>query len=119
MLGRVRFDHIEMCAREVCRTFRRKDDMATCIATLTSLDETLASLRSQLAAATAESSPTEIADKEQEDSNLAVSRRPATPSYTALEESLDIPRAKRLITAREKSIKSVRAALKKIQEKSA
>ena len=121
MLGRVRFDHIEMCAREVCRTFRRKDDMATCIVTLTSLDETLASLRSQLAAAMAmaESSTIEIADKEQEDSNLAVSRRPATPSYTALEESLDIPRAKRLITARENSIKSVRAALKKIQEKSA
>ena len=119
MLGRVRFDHIEMCAREVCRTFRRKDDMATCIATLTSLDETLASLRSQLAATTAVSSTTETADNEQKDSNLVVSRRPATPSYTALEESLDISRAKRLITARENSIKSVRAALKKIQENSA
>ena len=52
MLGPVRFDHIETCAREVCHTFRLKDDMATSIATLTSLDDILASLRAELASLT-------------------------------------------------------------------
>ncbi|KAJ2965908.1 hypothetical protein NUW54_g13960 [Trametes sanguinea] len=51
MLGPARFDHIELCAREVCRTFRLKDDMATSIATLSSLDDILASLRAELASA--------------------------------------------------------------------
>ncbi|RPD57699.1 ribosomal protein S5 domain 2-like protein [Lentinus tigrinus ALCF2SS1-7] len=119
MLGRVRFDHIEMCAREVCHVFRRKDDMATCIATLTSLDETLASLRTQLAAATAEGSTSAERGDPQADGTSAASvpKKPPAPSYTALEESLDVAKAKRLITARENSIKSVRAALKKVQEK--
>ena len=105
MLGPVRFEHVETCAREVCRTFRLKDDMATCIATLTSLDDILASLRSELSALTPS-----------DEGTPDPSKKPA-PSYAALEQSLDVTKAKRLITARENSIKSVKLALAKAQAK--
>ncbi|CDO77518.1 hypothetical protein BN946_scf184912.g17 [Trametes cinnabarina] len=136
MLGPARFDHIELCAREVCRTFRLKDDMATCIATLTSLDDILASLRAELASLTAAitvktdtDSSTQTAGNtsatapSEVDSSHPITPAPtaksatAHPSYTALEESLDITKAKRLITARENSIKSVKLALQKARAK--
>ena len=114
MLGPARFDHIEMCAREVCRAFKLKDDMATSIATLKSLDDILADLRKELAALQA---------KKSTDGDASTSEGKASPSipapkkasnpYAALEESLDVTKAKRLITAREHSIKSVKLALKK------
>ncbi len=119
MLGPVRFDHIEMCTREVCHTFRVKDDMATSVATLTSLDDILASLRAELASLTASKPPADaegsIAGTEG-DASTAVAAVPAKksrPSYAALEESLDVAKAKRLITARENSIKSTKVALQK------
>ncbi|KAH9855931.1 ribosomal protein S5 domain 2-like protein [Lenzites betulinus] len=112
MLGPARFDHIEMCTREVCQTFRLKDDMATSIVTLTTLDDILASLRAELASLTRppESDSTAATD------GAAAAPAPAkkaSPSYAALGESLDIAKAKRLITARENSIKSVKQALQK------
>ena len=116
MLGPVRFEHIEMCAREVCRTFRLKDDMSTCIATLSSLDDILADLRAQLASLTSQGS--EAAGTSSASTANTAPKKPA-PSYTALEESLDVVKAKRLITARENSIKSVKLALKKAQSKNA
>ncbi|KAH8087808.1 ribosomal protein S5 domain 2-like protein [Cristinia sonorae] len=96
MLGPVRFSHIEKCAREVCRTFRQKEDMEECITTLTSLDDILATLRAELALSTS------TARKDQD--------------YGALLESLDTKRAKRLIAARENSIKAVKLALQKCKE---
>ncbi|KAL7277763.1 hypothetical protein ACG7TL_008705 [Trametes sanguinea] len=134
MLGPARFDHIELCAREVCRTFRLKDDMATSIATLASLDDILASLRAELASITAENAKTTEADGPVETAGSASAAfegdasRSATPivrsaksrpNYTALEESLDVAKAKRLITARENSIKSVKVALQKARAKPA
>ncbi|KAI0629426.1 ribosomal protein S5 domain 2-like protein [Trametes polyzona] len=116
MLGPARFDHIETCTREVCRAFRLKDDMATCIATLTSLDDILASLRAELASLTTPSKvdgPSEAATSTDPDVIVAVPAKKGRPSYAALEESLDIAKAKRLITARENSIKSVKLALQK------
>ncbi|TFK87572.1 ribosomal protein S5 domain 2-like protein [Polyporus arcularius HHB13444] len=123
MLGRVRFDHIEMCAREVGHAFRRKDDMATCIATLASLDKTLALLRTQLAGATRTADTNDAKETGEEnstvDGSVIIAKKPSDPSYSALEESLDVAKAKRLITARENSIRSVRVALKKAQDKTA
>ncbi|KAI0326330.1 ribosomal protein S5 domain 2-like protein [Cubamyces sp. BRFM 1775] len=128
MLGPARFDHIELCTREVCRTFRLKDDMATCIATLTSLDDILSSLRAELASLTASkpisdgSEPSNRGVGEQPTSEggtsviAAVPTKKTRPTYTALEETLDVARAQRLITARENSIKSVKQALQKARD---
>ena len=114
MLGPARFDHIETCAREVCRTFRLKDDMATCVATLTSLDDILASLRAELTSINA----TKLASEATPTTSVAT-KKPTSNSYAALEESLDIAKAKRLITARENSIQSVKQALKKARTQDA
>ncbi|KAI0369020.1 hypothetical protein BV20DRAFT_980383 [Pilatotrama ljubarskyi] len=117
MLGPVRFDHIETCAREACRAFRLKDDVADAIATLTSLDDILASLRAELAALSAPSAPTPDAEQEQ-GVTIASKETKARPSYAALEESLDIAKAKRLVAARENSIRSVKQALQKARARS-
>lgn len=109
MLGPMRFNHIETCTHEVCRTFRLKDDMSTYIATLTSLDDILANLRAELVSTTSQESET---------GTFNAPKKTST-SYTALEESLDVARAKRLITARENSIKSVKAAVRKAEVKTA
>ncbi len=114
MLGPARFDHIETCAREVCRTFRLKDDVATCVATLSSLDDILASLRAELASITAAKSAPEAAP-----STSVATKKSTTNTYAALGESLDVAKAKRLITARENSIKSVKQALKKVRAQDA
>lgn len=113
MLGPARFDHIETCTREVCRTFRLKDDMATYVATLTSLDDILASLRAERASLAASTKSTESSAAN--GTVNADTTAPKRPSYAALEESLDIAKAKRLISARENSIKSVKLALQKAQ----
>ena len=107
MLGPVRFAHFETCTREVCRTFRLKDEMSDLIATLTSLDDILASLRADLAKLTA--SPSD--GSEPATVSAPTARKPM--NYEALKESLDITKAKRLVTARENAIKSVKTALKK------
>ncbi|KAI0758494.1 ribosomal protein S5 domain 2-like protein [Trametes elegans] len=138
MLGPARFDHIETCAREVCRTFRLKDDMSTCIATLISLDDILASLRAELAALTAAPAkpsgdtaagpapaqadggsgsvtapPVPSTGGGSAITPIVVGEKKSRPSYAALEESLDLAKAKRLVTARENSIRSVKQALQK------
>ena len=102
MLGPARFTHFESCAREVCRAFRLRDDVETAVATLRSLDDILASLRSELARHTAMDTGAEPSASQAK-----------APDYTALEEELDLKKAKRLITARENSIKSVKTALRK------
>ena len=85
--------------------------MATCVATLTSLDDILASLRGELPSVSASQS------SEAASSQSAPAKKSKTNPYAALEESLDIAKAKRLIAARENSIKSVKQALKKAREK--
>ncbi|EPT00411.1 hypothetical protein FOMPIDRAFT_1122786 [Fomitopsis schrenkii] len=106
MLGPVRFAHFETCTREVCRTFRLKDEISDLIATVTSLDDILMSLRADLARLTADPSEGESAT-----AMAPVPRKP--PNYESLKESLDIAKAKRLVTARENAIKSVKTILKK------
>ncbi|CCM03926.1 uncharacterized protein FIBRA_06078 [Fibroporia radiculosa] len=108
MLGPVRFTHFETCAREVCRTFRLKDDITAALSTLTSLDDILASLRADLAA---------LDDSSNAIGGIGQSQPKKSQDYTALEESLDVAKARRLIKARENAIKSVKAALRKGQEK--
>lgn len=101
MLGPVRFTHIEDCTREVCQAFRTKDELEDCIATLGTLDDMLALLRSELAELNGTKQNTNSEAKKKQD-------------YKAL---LDLSKAKRLVTARENSIKSVQASLLKAKEK--
>ncbi|KAF9804052.1 hypothetical protein IEO21_09481 [Rhodonia placenta] len=107
MLGPVRFAHFETCAREVCRKFRLKDEMAGLIATLSTLDATLDTLRSELAQLTTESTPSESRTPTKASSSQK------KPDYSELHESLDISKAKRLVKARENATKVVRNALQK------
>ncbi|KAH9920929.1 uncharacterized protein B0H18DRAFT_1086273 [Fomitopsis serialis] len=59
--------------------------------------------------------PLDLAKSTASTSDAAPTTKKA-PNYDSLKESLDIGRAKRLVTARENAIKSVKAALKKQQE---
>lgn len=103
MLGPIRFDHIKTCAGEVCHIFRIKDELEESIATLGSLDDMLSLLRSELAE--------HIGQKEKSVGHVK------KQDYKALADTQDLAKAKRLITARENSIKSVQALLRKAKEK--
>jgi len=115
MLGPARFDHFETCAREVCRAFRLQDDMATAMATLSSLDDILASLREELARLSCQPPGPSSTEAGTSDGVKLAPKKP--PDYRALKDSLDVKKANRLITARENSINSVKTALRKASEK--
>ncbi|KAL0955756.1 hypothetical protein HGRIS_001971 [Hohenbuehelia grisea] len=99
MLGPARFAHIETCTREACRVFKRKDEMDDCIATLSTLDDILSQLREELAAFKPASDA-----QGSSSSTLPSSRKSKQPDYSALIETMDVNKAKRFITAREKAI---------------
>lgn len=116
MLGPVRFTHVETCTREVCRAFRLQDEIETCVSTLRSLDDILATLRSELAELTTPT-PGDPSGDTGHEAPMPVSRK--APDYSSLQESLDLAKAKRLVTARENAIKSVKTALKRAKEQAA
>lgn len=144
LLGPVRFDHIDICAREVCRTFRTKEEIEDHITTLASLDDILGTLRAELeelkqgtkdksdaASCSVDAVPEHrhedtrgkdkhpLGDSPTSSQTTAPSSTPGSsraPNYTSLRQSQDLPKLKRLITARENSIRSVKAALKKLQQ---
>ena len=112
MLGPVRFTHIQDCAREVCKTFRVEDEMQDCISTLQSLDDILADLRGELA---------KIKDERPQSDRGSQSKarsRDPTKDYSALRKSLDIPKARRQISARERAIDSVKKLINEQREAS-
>jgi hypothetical protein len=98
MLGPARFSHIETCALEVCRTFKRKEELDECISMLTTLDDILAQVRTEL---------TKLPDS----ANLASTTLPGKASKKPDYSQLEVAKAKRLITARENAIKAVKAIL--------
>lgn len=111
MLGPVRFTHIEVCAREVCRAFKITEEIETCIEELKRLDEELARLRAELASIAAADDDSEegVQSQAQTSDTPAVVR---LPDYNVMLLSPpDLPRAKRLITARQNALKSVRSFL--------
>ena len=99
MLGPVRFTHIEDCAREVCQVFRVEDEMQDCISTLKSLDDILADLREELA---------NVKNANSQSPELGRKSHIAKKDYSALQKSLDMVKARRQISAREKAIESVK-----------
>ncbi|OCH90571.1 ribosomal protein S5 domain 2-like protein [Obba rivulosa] len=114
MLGPARFTHIETCTREVCHAFLLQEEVETCVSTLRSLDDILATLRSELAELTPATAP-DSSDNAGHEISVAMSRKP--PDYASLQQSLDLVKGKRLVTARENAIKSVKIALKRVKDK--
>jgi hypothetical protein len=113
MLGPARFSHIETCAAEVCKTFKQSEELRDCISILQTLDDLLAQHRSELAALTPKSSE----DAERSSSLTGDSNSRASSSQRDVKKpdykDLDVAKAKRLIQARENSIKSVKALIAK------
>jgi hypothetical protein len=101
MLGPVRFTHIQDCAREVCQVFRVEDEMQDCIATLRNLDDILADLRDEFARI-------KEAGSQPNQNTRSEAKSHPTKDYSALQKSLDIEKARRQISARERAIESVK-----------
>ncbi|KAJ7076823.1 ribosomal protein S5 domain 2-type protein [Mycena belliarum] len=97
MLGPARFSHIETCVLEVCREFKRREEVSEALTTLRSLDDILAQLRAELAL----SMRTVSAAKK--------------PDYTGWID-WDLPKARRLIRARESAILNVKELISKQQQ---
>ena len=96
-LGPARFAHIETCAQEVCQTFIQKEQLEESLALLKSLDDILVDLRRELAELT----------------GSTTSSQPSKKVDYQAKDDFDLAKAKRLITARENSIKAVKVALAK------
>jgi hypothetical protein len=116
MLGAARFAHIETCALEVCKAFKRKEELEECITLLSTLDDTLANLRSEVQALSAPASESSTADTTPQGPDEIPKPPPKKPDYSSLLEEGDIPRARRLVNARQNAVKSVRATLAKRKE---
>jgi hypothetical protein len=97
MLGPSRFTHIETCTLDVCREFKRKEEVRECLTTLQTLDDILAQLRAELAAVMNQPAPVA-----------------KTQDYSGWIDS-DLPKARRLIRAREGAITNVKELIAKHQ----
>ncbi|KAG6837075.1 hypothetical protein H0H93_015343 [Arthromyces matolae] len=94
MLGPARFTHIETCATEVCKEFKRSEELRECLSELANLDAVLAGLRAEYS----------------ESSDKPVTTDGAAPKDYGV---IDLDKGRRLIKARENSIKSVKILLAK------
>jgi len=137
LLGPARFSHIETCATEVCKIYKQIEELQDCITTLRMLDETLADLRKELAevgskgegelpagssrepgsaiigpdptTSTSDLLPDAHRSTPEKEGGADSDVKPKTPDYS----NLDVAKAKRLIKARESSVKSVRTLIEK------
>ncbi|KAG6335494.1 hypothetical protein ID866_3601 [Astraeus odoratus] len=120
LLGPARFQHIETCASEVCRKFRKVEEMEECIQTLATLDDLLATLRTELDALNSKADAAKSRSNAGEDTGgdatsgqtqkqkLLIAK---THDYSAMRDALDLTKARRLIRAREGAITSVKALI--------
>lgn len=108
MIGPARFSHIETCTREACRSFRVRDEVEELVVTLRSLDDILVTLRAELQVLRVSQSTFE--------DTKTIERK--APDYDTLMDSLDVEKAKRLVAAREKAIKSVKLNIQKLTPRS-
>jgi len=119
LLGPARFSHIETCATEVCKAFKKSEELQDYITTLQTLDDLLIAHREHLASLTI----TAVAENDETNASVAPNASPSSePSSTPIQKreakktdykSLDVAKAKRLIQARENSIKTVKAMIAK------
>ncbi|KAF8653276.1 hypothetical protein AX16_003978 [Volvariella volvacea WC 439] len=152
LLGPARFTHVETCAAEVCREFKRSEELRDCISTLREMDDLVARMRSELADTNTgatlvkgsnmaggglsndhsadTNSAAIIVDSGNDASSSSTSAPITVDSKTAFTTSatieivvppikksdysgLDVPRAKKLIRARESAMKSLKALIAK------
>ncbi|KAI0039503.1 ribosomal protein S5 domain 2-like protein [Auriscalpium vulgare] len=108
MLGPIRFTHMEDCAREVCRSVHIQDELEDYLTSLSTLDDILSTLRAEFGRL-----------KEPDTAALVTQSRPtrSAQDYSALRKDLDVAKAKRLVTARENAIKSVKSLISKAKDK--
>ncbi|KAI0062428.1 ribosomal protein S5 domain 2-like protein [Artomyces pyxidatus] len=111
MLGPIRFTHMEDCAREVCRSFRVKDELEDTLTTLLTLDDILADLRATLEKTKVSSN---AANSQLSTTESKIPRR-SVQDYSSIREKLDVAKAKRLVVARESAIKNVKVLISKAQ----
>ena len=109
LLGPARFAHIETCAQEVCRAFKRKEEFEDCITTLSTLDDILVDLRAELAS---------ISDSSTANSSSAGAKHLSPKAsrqtdYSLLNPEEDLSRVKRLVVARENAIKNLKGLIAK------
>ncbi|KAF9486016.1 ribosomal protein S5 domain 2-like protein [Pholiota conissans] len=113
MLGPARFSHIETCAMEVCQAFKQSEELRDSISILQTLDDMLAQHRAELTALTPKSEeeqgPSSTPTDQEASSASSSQRETKKQSY----KDMDMTKAKRLIQARENSIKSVKAMIGK------
>ncbi|KAA1470532.1 ribosomal protein S5 domain 2-like protein [Dentipellis sp. KUC8613] len=114
MLGPIRFEHIETCARDVCRAVRLQDELEDLLATLSSLDDILENLRSELEKVKS-ASPMTVDDAAAPSGSQRRVRKPQ--DYSVIRKAVDIAKAKRLVTARENAIKNMKTLITKAKEK--
>lgn len=97
MLGAARFAHIEHCTHDACVKFKFIEDIESHIQILHRLDETLADLRYRYKAL----------------QEPGAEKMPyARGDYSSLLETVDLPRARRLVNARQGAIRSVQSLIK-------
>lgn len=106
LLGPARFSHIETCALEVCQSFKKKEELDECILALNTLDDTLSELRKELAEL-----PT-TDDKNELQTSQSRKKPALKPNYSEMTEA-DLPKAKRLVLARENAVTSVKKMIAK------
>jgi hypothetical protein len=110
LLGPARFSHVETCASEACREFKRTEALRECVATLKTLDIVLDELRLEYRNnVSANPSPCEPVSSQSELNSQTI----PTPSGSKDYSNIDLQKGKRLIKAREKAIKSVKLLLTK------
>lgn len=97
MLGAARFAHIEHCTHDACVKFKLIEDIESHIQILHRLDETLADLRHRYKVL-------------QDPGAERISH--ARGDYSSLLETVDLPRARRLVNARQGAIRSMQSLIK-------
>jgi hypothetical protein len=95
MLGPTRFTHMETCAAEVCKCFKLQEDLKDCRTMLSSLDDILADLRSEFTVLTG---------------------KPSTHRTMDYDSIDDLTRLRKLVTAREAAINSIKMLIGKAKE---
>ncbi|KAF7298065.1 UPF0029 domain-containing protein [Mycena chlorophos] len=106
LLGPIRFTHIETCTLEVCRDFKRQEDLKDALTTLRDLDAILAELRDELAT---------LRDAHTTSSAVSNAALRKQPDYSGWID-WDLAKAHRLIRARESAIANTKQLIAKQQQ---
>ncbi|EKM81115.1 hypothetical protein AGABI1DRAFT_71918 [Agaricus bisporus var. burnettii JB137-S8] len=113
LLGPSRFDHIETCAAEVCRAFKRTEELRESVTTLKTLDTLLESLREELRVLQSAASGAKIGDLATPSSQRKLHHMRDDREETSKKDYtlIDLTKVRRLIKARENAIKWVKNSL--------